>query len=87
MSAGLPSVVSDIPASVQLVEAEVHGLHAPSGSPDLIAAALTRLLLDAPLRARMGAAARQRMLAGYSMDKVVDLYEALFTEMLDARRR
>jgi hypothetical protein len=35
----------------------------------------------------MGAAARQRMLAGYSMDKVVDLYEALFTEMLDARRR
>lgn len=87
MSAGLPSVVSDIPASVQLVEAEVHGLHAPSGSPDLIAAALHRLLLDAPLRARMGAAARQCMLAGYSIDKVVDRYEALFSEMLDAGRR
>jgi glycosyltransferase involved in cell wall biosynthesis len=87
MSAGLPSVVSDIPASVQLVEEEVHGLHAASGSPDLIAGALTRLLLDAPLRARMGVAARQRMLAGYSIDKVTDCYEALFSEMLDAGRR
>jgi glycosyltransferase involved in cell wall biosynthesis len=87
MSAGLPSVVSDIPASVQLVEAEVHGLHAALGSPDPIAAALHRLLLDAPLRARMGAAARERVLAGYSIDKVVDRYEALFSEMLDAGGR
>jgi glycosyltransferase involved in cell wall biosynthesis len=87
MSAGLPSIVSDIPASVQLVEAEIHGLHAPADAPDLIAGALTRLLLDAPLRARMGAAARQLMLTGYSIDKVVDRYEALFSEMLDAPAR
>jgi glycosyltransferase involved in cell wall biosynthesis len=83
MSVGLPSVVSDIPANVQLVENEVQGLHAALGSPDLIAGALNRLLLDAPLRARMGAAARQRILAGYSIDKVMDRYEALFSETLD----
>ena len=87
MAAGLPSVVSDIPANVQLVEAEVHGRHALSGSPDSTAAALHRLLLDAPLRARMGAAARQRVLAGYSIDKVMDRYEALFSEALDAGER
>jgi glycosyltransferase involved in cell wall biosynthesis len=87
MSAGLPSVVSDIPANTQLVETEVHGLHAALGSPDLIAGALHRLLLDAPLRARMGAAARQRVLAGYSIDKVMDRYEALFSETLDAAGR
>ena len=84
MSAGLPSVVSGIPANLQLVENEIHGLHAALGSPDSIAGALNRLLLDAPLRARMGAAARQRILAGYSVDKVMDRYEALFSEALDA---
>jgi glycosyltransferase involved in cell wall biosynthesis len=84
MSVGLPSVISNIPANVQLVETGVHGLHAALGSADLIAAALQRLLLDAPLRARMGAAARERILDGYSIDKVMDRYEALFSEALDA---
>jgi glycosyltransferase involved in cell wall biosynthesis len=87
MSVGLPSVVSDIPANVQLVETEVHGLHAALGSPDHIAGALNRLLLDAPLRARLGAAARERVLAGYSIDKVMDRYEALFSETLDTGQR
>ena len=87
MAAGLPSVVSDIPANIQLVETEVHGLHVALGSPDSIAGALSRLLSDAPLRASMGAAARQRVLAGYSIDKVMDRYEALFSETLDAGER
>ena len=87
MSVGLPSVISDIPANVQLVETEVHGLHAALGSPDHIAGALNRLLVDAPLRARLGAAARERVLAGYSVDKVVDRYEALFSETLDTGPR
>ena len=87
MAVGLPSVVSDIPANVQLVETEVHGLHAALGSPDSIAGALHRLLLDAPLRVRLGAAARQRILTGYSIDKVMDRYEALFSETLDAGER
>ena len=86
MSAGLPSVVSDIPANVQLVETEVHGLHAALGSPDLIAGALHRLLVDAPLRARLGAAARQSVLASYSIDKVMGRYEALFAEALDTEQ-
>jgi glycosyltransferase involved in cell wall biosynthesis len=85
MSVGLPSVVSDIAANIQLVDNEVHGLHAALGSPEGIAGAIKRLLLDAPLRARMGAAARQRAVAGYSTDKVMDRYEALFAEALDAR--
>ena len=87
MSVGLPSVVSDIPANIQLVETEVHGLHAALCSTNSIAGALHRLLLDAPLRARMGAAARQRVLAGYSIDKIMDRYEALFSETLDAGGR
>jgi hypothetical protein len=34
----------------------------------------------------MGAAARQRILAGYSIDKVMERYEALFSEALDTEQ-
>jgi glycosyltransferase involved in cell wall biosynthesis len=82
MSAGLPSVVSDIPANVQLIDHGVHGLHAALGDEASIAGALTRLLLDETERVRMGAASRERVLERYSTEKVIDRYEALFAEML-----
>ncbi len=78
MSVGLPSVVSAIPANVQLIDDGVHGLQAPVRDEKALAAALTRLLSDADLRARMGQAARKRVLENYSVDKVVDRYEELF---------
>jgi glycosyltransferase involved in cell wall biosynthesis len=81
MSVGLPSVVSAIHANVQLIDDGVHGLHAPLRDESAIAAALTRLLQSEPERARMGAAARARVLENYSTEKVVARYEALFEEM------
>jgi glycosyltransferase involved in cell wall biosynthesis len=41
-----------------------------------------QLLGDEALRARMGLAARQRVLDNYSVDQVVARYEALFCEAL-----
>jgi glycosyltransferase involved in cell wall biosynthesis len=82
MSVELPSLVSAIPANLQLIDSGVHGLLAPIGDEDSLAAALTRLLLDASLRAAMGRAARQRVLDNYSVNKVLDRYEALFREAL-----
>ena len=82
MSAGLPAVVSDIPANLQLVDAGVHGLHARMGDEAAIAAALERLLSDPELRARMGEAARRRVIENYSTEKVVERYESLFHEAL-----
>ena len=84
MAVGLPSVVSDIPATRQLVDHEQHGLLAPVGDEGAIAAAILRLLDDAELRARMGEAARTRIVDNYSTEKVVDRYEALFWEALSA---
>jgi len=43
---------------------------------------LKRLLWDGALRARMGAAARGLALASYSVDQVIDRYEALFAEAM-----
>jgi glycosyltransferase involved in cell wall biosynthesis len=85
MSAGLPSVVSRIPANVQLVEEEVHGLSTPAGDDSAMAGALIRLFRDPALRCRMGQAARQRILDNYSTGQVVDRYEDLFAEMLGER--
>lgn len=82
MSAGLPSVVSAIPANAQLVEDGIHGFQAELGNEVSIASALKRLLWDGALRARMGAAARGLALASYSVDQVIDRYEALFAEAM-----
>jgi glycosyltransferase involved in cell wall biosynthesis len=83
MSAGLASVVSDIPANTQLIDSGVHGLRARLGDESSIAEALIKLLGDETLCTRMGLAARQRILDNYSVDRVVARYEALFCEALD----
>jgi glycosyltransferase involved in cell wall biosynthesis len=82
MASALPSVVSDIPANVQLVEDGVHGLTIPPGQATAIGEALIRLFGDASLRVRMGHAARQRVVDNYSTNRVVDRYEEMFAEVL-----
>jgi glycosyltransferase involved in cell wall biosynthesis len=82
MSAGLPSVVSDIEANLQLVAHGEHGLTVPWNQPPAIGAALATLFADPALRARLGTAARQRVVANYSTDKVIALYESLFARAL-----
>jgi glycosyltransferase involved in cell wall biosynthesis len=86
MAVALPAVVSSIPANLQLIDAGVHGLHAALRDEQAIAAALVELLSDPALRARMGEAARRRVVENYSMDKVLDRYEALFYEALGRPR-
>jgi glycosyltransferase involved in cell wall biosynthesis len=87
MAVGLPSVVSDIPATRQLVDDERDGLLTPVGDERAISAAILRLLDDAGLHARMGRAARARIVDNYSTEKVADRYEALFREALTGRSR
>lgn len=86
MSVGLPSVVSDIPANAQLVDDGVHGLLTAVGDDAAMAGALARLFRDPALRARMGQAARQRIVENYSTGQIADRYEALFAEVLAGRR-
>lgn len=85
MSAGLPPLVSDIPAHTQLIEHGVHGWIVETGNEEAIARGLVRLLDDPGLRARLGAAARRRMIEQYSTPKVIDCYEALFESLLAVR--
>jgi len=86
MSAGLASVVSRIPANVQLIDNGIHGLVPPVGDDSAMANALLSLFRDAALRSRMGQAARQRVVDNYSAGQVAERYEALFAEVLAGRR-
>ena len=81
MSSGLSSVVSDIPANLQLVDDGIHGLTTPWNDARQIGAALLRLLGDPALRKRMGEAARNRVVENYSMDRVLERYERLLDDV------
>ena len=87
MSAGLASVVSDIPANRQLIDPEVHGLVVPFGDRAAAGRAFLRLLGDPHCRQTMGRQARRRVVEAYSTDRVVDRYETLFNELYADRQR
>ncbi len=79
MGAGLPSVVSAIPANLQLVDDGVHGLTAEWNDENAIGQAFLKLRNDPEGRRRMGAEARKRVVENYSTDKVLDRYETVFS--------
>jgi len=85
MSAGLASVVSDIPGNRQLIESGKHGLLVPVGDPQAISVAITRIFENAPMQASMAQESRKRVLENYSTAKIADRYEALFQSALTGR--
>jgi glycosyltransferase involved in cell wall biosynthesis len=82
MSTGLPCVVSDIPANRQLIDDGEHGFLTPVRDKQAICRAFVQLLSDETLRLSLGQAARRRIVDNYSTDRVTDLYEDLFRQML-----
>jgi glycosyltransferase involved in cell wall biosynthesis len=86
MSAGLATVVSNIPAHTQLVDDGVDGVVTELGDEESIARGLVRVLDDRALRDRLGAAARKRMVEQFSTDRVVDRYETLFAECTNGKQ-
>lgn len=81
MSAGLASVVTDIPANAQLVDAGVEGRLVRVHDEKETADALLDLFRDDVKRKGMSQLARRRIVDNYSLDKVLDRYEQLFAEV------
>lgn len=86
MASGVPSVATRVGGNVELIEHEHTGLLVPSNDADALAAAIERYLVDPALRARHGALARERVLANFSLDRMVDSYDDLYSTLL-ARRQ
>lgn len=80
MLAGLPVVATDIRGPREQVVDGATGLLVPPASAAPLAAALTRLAADAPLRAAMGAAGRARALDLFDEAKVLARTVALLEQ-------
>lgn len=61
-----PVIVTDVPGCRHFVRNGVEGLVVPPGDAEALANALERLVLDAELRDKLGAAARHRVVNGYT---------------------
>jgi D-inositol-3-phosphate glycosyltransferase len=71
MACGVPVVAAAVGGLADTVIHNVTGLHVPPRQPEMIAAALRRLLDDPVLRQLFGAAGRARAVRHYAMDRVV----------------
>jgi glycosyltransferase involved in cell wall biosynthesis len=78
MAAGLPVVATRAGALPEIVVPERTGLLVERGDVEGLARALDRLLADPGLRARLGAAGRERARASFSWDGQVALLERLY---------
>jgi glycosyltransferase involved in cell wall biosynthesis len=77
-AAGRPIVTTDVTGCRAVVRDGVEGLLVPLGDIDAAARALARLAGDAPLRARMGEAARARFRERFTEEAVMRTMTALY---------
>ena len=77
MACSCAVVASDVAGARAQVEDGVTGLLVPAGDPAALADALRRLLADAALRARLGAAAREHVVAGHNLRALGERWEAV----------
>ncbi|MDR7544443.1 MAG: glycosyltransferase family 4 protein [Armatimonadota bacterium] len=80
MAAGRPVVASAVSGLRDVVRDGQTGLLVPPGDPRALAAALTRLLADPALRARMGEAGRIRA-ADYAVARMVEALTSLYRNL------
>jgi colanic acid/amylovoran biosynthesis glycosyltransferase len=83
MAHGRPVVASAVGGLLDLVVDGETGLLVPPGDVRALRAALERLLADADLRRRMGAAARERIRTRFSWDAVTRATIALYERALE----
>lgn len=78
---GRPLIVTDVPGCRQFVRNGVEGFVVPPNDAYALAEAIARLAGDSQLRTRMGAAARERVLAGYTTDSVRAAYRRVYARL------
>jgi len=84
MATGLPTVATAIGGTLDVATDEAQALMVPPDDSAALAKALHRVLTDADLGRRLGVAARNRVVAEFSLDRMVTRYERLYREMQHA---
>ncbi|HET7460127.1 MAG TPA: glycosyltransferase family 4 protein [Longimicrobium sp.] len=85
MAAGIAVIATAVSGTPELVRDGEHGLLVPAGDAPALASAITRLAADADLRHRLAAAGHARVRAEFSLERMLDRYEALFKRVVSAR--
>ncbi len=75
---GVPSIGANTGGVPDVILDGETGLLVPPGDPDALAAALARLRDDPGLRARLGAAARARAYAEFTVERMADRYAKVY---------
>lgn len=83
MRAGCAVIASDHGGAREMIDDGVTGLLVPPGDAQALAAALDRLLGDAELAAALGARAREHVLHTFGVERFVDEWTRLYTELVD----
>jgi glycosyltransferase involved in cell wall biosynthesis len=81
MSAGVPVVATDIAGNRDLVVPGETGYLVPVGDRAAFTRHTHELFNDAPLARRLGDAGRQRMLAEFSVERLIERHAALYREL------
>ena len=82
MASGLSAVVSDIPGNVAVVRHGIEGLVVPVGDVQALAEAMVRLYRSPDLRARMGQAARARVMDLFAIEHVAARLESVYAQAI-----
>jgi glycosyltransferase involved in cell wall biosynthesis len=87
MASGLPVVATRSGGPQEVIEPDVSGVLVPIEDPLALADGLIRTLESAEHRARLGTAARKRVVTSFSLEAVLRQYAALYDELLSGRKR
>ncbi len=86
MSSGLPIVATDVPGNRELVEDGVNGMKAALGNPGAIAKAISAILTDEKMYARLSRGAIERS-GEFSIERTAARHRELYATMAPAPNR
>ena len=87
MAAGLPVIATAVGGNPEVIADRSTGFLVPPADPQRLAAAILKLWRDPTLRARLGAAGRQRVREMFDIRQTVASYELLYDQAKDGYER
>jgi glycosyltransferase involved in cell wall biosynthesis len=85
MASERPVVATRVGGNPELVAEGETGCLVPARDPQAMADAIVALLRNPERRKALGQAGRRRAQAVFSLDRMIEQYEALYDEILDRR--
>jgi glycosyltransferase involved in cell wall biosynthesis len=87
MAAGLPVIATRVGGTPEIIRDGLNGLLVPPSDPASLKDALTRVLDDPAMAKGLGEAAKRSIEERFSMARMVNSTEALYTDLLARKRR